>query len=128
MTRKYTVTNILSRVNLTVCYAMLNAVVHNRLRESSINESLRRRSVVYQGVPNIRTWKCIDRCKEVSGNGCLCDILTVEALFKKLYEELALDWNGLDNVTEEDFKNIERVDLFKGFKLKVTLREARETA
>ena len=49
-------------------------------------------------------------------------------LVKKLYEELGLEWNGLDNVTEEDFKNIERVDLFKGFKLKVTLREARETA
>ena len=102
--------------------------MYGRLFCGECGSPLRRRSVVYQGVPNTRTWKCIDRCKGVSGNGCLCDIVTEEALFKKLYEELGLEWNGLDNVTEDDFKNIERVDLFKGFKLKVTLREARETA
>ena len=55
---------------------------------------------------------CRDRVKGKKGNGCKNTIVSEDDLLEALSDALGLEWNGADNVDENDFESLKAVKIF----------------
>ncbi len=64
-----------------------------------------------------KVWKCYGR---TSGNGCENDVVNEDELFEFLCCEQCVAWDGVENMDPEDFKDIERIDVFADGRIEIT--------
>ena len=75
---------------------------------------LTRRTLKGRGGTLQKMWKCKGRMK---GNGCTCDVVTEEELFRVIAETIGTEWDG----NPETFDEVDRVDLFGNRHIEVTV-------
>ena len=66
--------------------------------------------------------------KAEKGNGCKCDVVSERDLFEAVFRFLGKKWSGLENVKEEDFDGVERIDVFNGMGVRIMVKEGERAA
>ena len=63
-----------------------------------------------------KVWKCYGRTKR---NGCMNDVVNEDELFELLCSEQYVAWDGVENMDPEDFKDIDRIEIFADGRIRI---------
>lgn len=63
-----------------------------------------------------KVWKCYGRTKR---NGCMNDVVNEDELFELLCSEQYVVWDGVENMDPEDFKDIDRIEIFADGRIRI---------
>lgn len=72
-----------------------------------------------------KVWKCYGRTKR---NGCMNDVVNEDELFELLCSEQYVAWDGVENMDSEDFKDINRIEIFADGRIRIKRKNTNNTS
>ena len=61
-------------------------------------------------------------------NGCMNDVVNEDELFELLCSEQYVAWDGVENMDSEDFKDIDRIEIFADGRVRIKRKNTSNTS